>query len=152
MITHAPANYHCPMCAFVGGDYSEHNAASDLVVDRGAAFALISPKWWPDNPGGALIVPREHIENIYDLHRDTGHAVWDLVQDVAIAMRRAYPCEGITVRQHNEPAGNQDMWHFHTHVIPRYTDDELYELNDAATWHSESERAPFAEALRKHSL
>jgi diadenosine tetraphosphate (Ap4A) HIT family hydrolase len=34
--------------------------------------------------------------------------------------------DGTSTRQHNEPAGNQDVWHYHEHVFPRYDGDELY--------------------------
>ena len=45
---------------------------------------------------------------------------------VAVAIRTGYPCDGVTVRQNNEPAGGQDVWHLHTHVIPRYIGDGKY--------------------------
>ena len=51
--------------------------------------------------------------NLYDLPAEVGHAVWDLTQRVAVAMRAAYDCDGISTRQYNEPAGNQDVWHLH---------------------------------------
>jgi diadenosine tetraphosphate (Ap4A) HIT family hydrolase len=54
---------------------------------------------------------------------DDGHAIYDLVR--RIAMRHTYGCDGISTRQHNEPAGYQDVWHFHLHVFPRYHGDVL---------------------------
>ncbi len=41
-------------------------------------------------------------------------------------MKEGYGCEGTSFRQHNEPAGYQDVWHYHLHVFPRWKDDELY--------------------------
>jgi histidine triad (HIT) family protein len=52
--------------------------------------------------------------------------VHDLVREVAIAIRQTYGCKGVSTRQHNEPAGNQDAWRYHVHVFPRYADDQLY--------------------------
>ena len=40
------------------------------------------------------------------------------VRRVAVAIRTGYPRDGMTVRQNNEPAGGQDVWHLHTHMIP----------------------------------
>ena len=114
------------------------------------AFARISPKWWPANPGAALVIPREHHENLYAVPPDIGHAVWDLVQQVAVAMRTAYACEGVSTRQHNEPAGDQDVWHLHVHVFPRHRDDSLYERNSEASWVGPEERAEYAETLAAH--
>jgi histidine triad (HIT) family protein len=52
--------------------------------------------------------------------------VHDLVREVAIAIRQTYGCKGVSTRQHNEPAGNQEAWRYHGHVFPRYADDQLY--------------------------
>ena len=41
-------------------------------------------------------------------------------------MKESYGCEGISLHQYNEPAGNQDVWHYHLHVIPRWPNDDLY--------------------------
>jgi hypothetical protein len=47
-----------------------------------------------------------------------------------------FGCEGISTRQHDEPAGNQDIWLVHRHVFPRGTVDRPYERH--------AERAPAA--------
>lgn len=44
----------------------------------------------------------------------------------ALALKAALSCDGISTRQQNEPAGDQDVWHYHVHVFPRYADDGLY--------------------------
>jgi len=40
-------------------------------------------------------------------------------------MKTELRCEEISLRQHNEPAGSQDVWHYHVHVIPRWHGDDL---------------------------
>lgn len=40
-------------------------------------------------------------------------------------MKAAYGCDGVSTRQHNEPAGDQDVWHYHLHVVPRWHGDAL---------------------------
>jgi len=129
LISHEPAGYRCPLCGIQRGVYDEHNQPSDIVGGNTLAYARISPTWWPGNPGAALVIPKAHHENLYDLPDVVGHAVWDLTRNVATAMRAAYPCEGISTRQHNEPAGNQDVWDLHVHVFPRHRDDDLYVRN-----------------------
>jgi histidine triad (HIT) family protein len=69
------------------------------------------------------VVPNEHFENIYNLPAEYGHRIFEVAQKVAIAMKRAYGCDGITTRQNNEPEGDQHAFHFHFHVWPRYKDD-----------------------------
>jgi hypothetical protein len=52
------------------------------------------------------------------------------------------------MRQHNEPGGGQNVWHFHVHVLPRRADDRLNELNAAARTATVEERASLAAQLR----
>lgn len=121
--------------------------ASDVVAVTDLAYARIAPKWWPGNPGAVLVIPRAHHENLYELPATVGHAVWDLTQVVAVAMRSAYACEGVSTRQHNEPSGNQDVWHLHVHVFPRTHGDRLYERHLEASWLSAEQRRPYADKL-----
>ena len=61
-------------------------------------------------------------------------------------MKAAYNCDGVSTRQHNEPAGNQDVWHYHLHVFPRYAGDNLYSTQRALM--PIEERARYTQALR----
>ena len=147
MHTHEPEGYDCPFCRLQRGVHNEHNRPEDVVGVTEHAYARIAPRWWPANHGAALVVPRTHHENLYDLPADIGHAVWDLTQRVAVAMRETYDCAGISTRQHNEPAGGQDVWHLHVHVFPRREDDRLYERHREHRWASPEERRPYADRL-----
>jgi histidine triad (HIT) family protein len=144
---HEPDDYDCPFCRIQRGIHDEHNQPGDVVAVTDLAYARVAPKWWPDNPGAALVIPRCHHENLYAIPSEVGHAVWDLTQQVAVAMRTAYDCEGISTRQHNEPAGNQDVWHLHVHVFPRRADDRLYEQHRSTRWVTAAEREPYADRL-----
>jgi len=145
--SHEPAGYECPFCDLPRGAVNEHNQLNDVVAVTQHAYARISPKWWVDNPGAVLVIPRTHHENLYTIPPVIGHAVWDLTQRVAVGMREVYDCRGVSTRQHNEPAGNQDVWHLHVHVFPRHSDDRLYERDRETRWVGHDERAPYAELL-----
>ena len=71
-------------------------------------------------------MPRRHYENVSDVPDDLGHDVFRATRRLANAMRIAFGCEGVSTRQHNGPAGDQDVWHYHLHVFPRYPDDGLH--------------------------
>ena len=148
-ITHEPPGYACPFCALVAGALNGVNVPGDIVRRTPAAMAFIAARWWPGNPGHVLVVPTDHHENLYDLPAAAGHAVHDLARTIAVAMRAAYPCEGISLRQNNEPAGSQTVWHYHVHVFPRYPDDDLYRSAPSDTWTTPSDRFPYAAKLRK---
>ncbi|NMM25617.1 MAG: HIT domain-containing protein [Phycicoccus sp.] len=79
---------------------------------------------------------------------DEGHAVWDLTRRVAVAMRETFDCAGISTRQHNEPAEDQDVWHLHVHVFPRHQGVALYRRHDDAGFAPPKERALWAALLR----
>lgn len=96
------------------------------------------------------MVPTAHHENLYDLPAVDGHAVHDAVREIAVAIRHTYGCEGVSTRQHNEPAGYQDAWHYHVHVFPRYPGDNLYNTSHLPDPASAEERQPYARRLRAY--
>jgi histidine triad (HIT) family protein len=150
VFNHEPEGYSCPFCRLVTGGEDRINVQADVVRRSGLATAFIAPRWWPNNHGHVLVVPDAHHENLYDLPSRSGHAVHDLVREIAIAIRETYGCEGTSVRQHNEPAGNQDAWHYHVHVYPRYPGDGLYGSRPYPEFVSAEARRPFAERLRAY--
>jgi histidine triad (HIT) family protein len=149
VFNHEPSDYPCPFCRLVaGGDNQQINTQQDIVRRDRLATAFVSPRWWPRNHGHVLVVPDAHHENLYDLPSVYGHAVHDLVREMATAIRATYGCDGTSVRQHNKPAGNQDVWHYHVHVFPRYVDDELYATTPHAAFRTPAERRRYVDKLR----
>ncbi|GAB4048597.1 HIT family protein [Catellatospora paridis] len=146
-ITHEPTGYQCPFCDLLAGQGDRINAPEDIVQRTEHAAALIAPRWWPKNLGHVLVVPTDHHENLYSIPADAYRAVGDLVREVAVAIRETYDCEGVSTRQHNEPAGYQDVWHLHVHVFPRYAGDELYRSRPRAGWATFEERQVYAKRL-----
>lgn len=116
--SHEPAGYRCTFCAIAAGAESEFTAWRDEHV-----LVQISLHWHTDNPGKALVIPLAHHENVYTLPDELAGRIAAAVRRVALAIRTGYPADGVTVLQNNEPAGDQDVWHLHTHVIPRYAGD-----------------------------
>lgn len=150
MYNHAPEGYNCPFCLVVRGseDESVYTIPADIVWQDAMVTACIASHQWPNNPGHVLVIPNQHFENIYDLPLDFAMAIHACVRSVALAMKVAYGCDGISTRQHNEPAGNQDVWHYHMHVFPRYPNDQLYLTRRARM--APDERAVYATRLRMH--
>jgi histidine triad (HIT) family protein len=129
MYNHEPPDYICPFCQLIKGIGDEkgiYTQVEDLIYQDEMVAAFINSRWWKNNPGHVVIIPARHFENIYDLPLDYAFEIHKLARKVALALKTAYACDGISTRQHNEPAGYQEVWHYHLHVFPRYTDDELY--------------------------
>ncbi|WP_246613042.1 HIT family protein [Paractinoplanes bogorensis] len=152
MFNHEPDGYECPFCRLVAGvdDPAGVNLTADIVRRNPLATAFVAPGWWPNNQGHVLVVSDAHHENLYDLPAEAGHAVHDLVREVAVAIRHTYDCAGVSTRQHNEPAGHQTAWHYHVHVFPRYPGDELYKSPSLPGFASPAARLPYARKLRAY--
>ena len=145
---HEPPGYACPFCRLLGGVETERNRVDDVVWRGECTTAFVSPKWWPANPGAVIVIPNTHVENLYEIEDDLLGAVYATTKRVVLAMKTAYACEGTSTRQHNEPGGQQDVWHFHVHVFPRSEGDELYARQAQSRWVAAEERAGYAAQLR----
>ena len=110
-------------------------------------LAFIASHWWAKNKGHVLVIPARHYENIYDLPDEVGARIFAVSKMIAVAMKASYACDGISTRQHNEPAGDQEVWHYHLHVFPRYVDDHLYLADGEKSLSLPEERKPFARKL-----
>jgi histidine triad (HIT) family protein len=147
MYRHAPKNYDCPFCAVVRGEERPPWTFRDDVVWRDdASTAWVNRRWWANNPGNVVLVPNRHVENIYELDRELAAGVHETARRIAVAMKGSYGCGGVSTRQHNEPAGDQEVWHYHLHVFPRWQGDDLYRSPYRLT--TAEERRPYAKRLR----
>lgn len=152
MYSHTPKDYVCPICVAIEGKENNQTLIrqDDIFYKDDSIIAFINSRTWPNNPGGVIIVPNKHFENLYDVPDELLSKIYLLAKKVAIALKETYKCDGTSTRQHNEPAGNQDAWHFHVHVMPRYNNDLLYQLNDKKRWTTPEERKPYANKLKKY--
>jgi histidine triad (HIT) family protein len=151
-LVHEPDVYPCPFCALAAGSLTGTPRQSDIVRESKRAIAFISPRWWPNNRGHVIVIPRTHVENVYAIGKRDAHAVADLVREVAIGIRATYGCDGVSTVQLNEPAGGQEVWHLHEHVVPRYVGDRPTGADPLAHPASLAERKIFAARLRAYWL
>lgn len=151
MYNHEPKLYVCPFCRLSKGKTIGINDKRDIVFEDKNTIAFVSPKWWIHNAGHIIVVPKKHHENIYDIPDNILSDVYKTAKKIAIAIRETYSCDGTSMRQHNEPAGNQDVWHFHVHVFPRYKNDNLY-LNHKNTKIilSHKDKKQFVDRIKKY--
>lgn len=103
----------------------------------------------PVHPGHTLVVPKKFARNLLDIDHDSYTAVMETVRTLAPVVRDAVEAEGINVHINNEPAAGQVVFHFHVHIIPRYSDDGF------THWHGkrpykDGEAAVVAEKIREH--
>lgn len=121
----APEGYVCPIC--LGIQRVESPATlirpSDIVYEDELVTAFINSFFVGRNAGHVIVVTNQHFESIYELPTNYGHRVFEVSKKIALALKEAYGCDGITTRQNNEPAADQHAFHYHFHVFPRYDND-----------------------------
>ena len=100
------------------GDIPAHKIYED---ERVLAFLDIMPR----AAGHALVIPKAPARNLLDVEPSDLAAVMAVAQRVAQAQMQVFDAEGITVTQHNEKAGGQEVFHLHVHVIPRHAGIDL---------------------------
>lgn len=107
---------NCIFCRIATGQ-----APASIVAETPEALAFMDINQATD--GHVLIIPRRHIVDIYGMDPDTTGAVFRLTVDVAKAVKAALRCDGLNLLQANEAAGQQEVFHFHVHVVARYAGD-----------------------------
>ena len=77
----------------------------------------------PATRGHALILPKEHADNLYQLPEELTGRAFVLAKKMAASMTEPLGCQGFNIVQNNGEVAGQTVFHFHIHLVPRYTDD-----------------------------
>jgi histidine triad (HIT) family protein len=108
----------CIFCKIVAGELPSEVVQED---EHTVAFMDINP--W--TRGHALVIPRNHSPNLYEVGEDDLRRTSSAAKRLALRMRQRLECDGVNLLNASEPAAWQTVFHFHVHVIPRYRDDPL---------------------------
>src|SRR4051812_15955120 len=108
----------CMFCKIVAGDLPSTIVDED---DRTVAFMDINPA----TRGHALVIPRRHAKNLLEIDADDLSAVALGAKRLAARAEGALGADGVTLLNSCGAVAWQTVFHFHVHVIPRYTDDPL---------------------------
>ena len=109
---------NCIFCKIAGGDIPSATLYEDddfrVILDLG-----------PATKGHALILPKNHFDDIYSMDDATAAHVFQVAVKVAKAMKETLGCEGLNIVQNNGEIAGQTVFHFHMHIIPRYKGDTV---------------------------
>ncbi len=108
----------CIFCKIVTGELPAEVIESD---EHTLSFMDINP--W--TRGHALVIPRNHSRNLYEISEEDLRNVAVAAKRLALRMEERLGCDGVNLLNSCEPAAWQTVFHFHVHVIPRYDDDPL---------------------------
>jgi len=150
MYNHEPENYRCPLCAIRNGVEGgfPYTKQADIIYQDQDLVAVIASHGWETNKGHVIVFPKKHVVNIYTIDDKILAKLHIFAKKVALAMKKEYGCEGITIRQNNEKPGDQDVWHFHLHVFPRYKEDNINQIPGLRKFSEPDERKEYASKLK----
>ena len=77
----------------------------------------------PINYGHALLIPKAHYENLYNLPDEVLRELAPLIKKIAVAVKQGVKADGINIGMNNEGAAGQLVPHAHFHIIPRFSND-----------------------------
>ena len=72
----------------------------------------------PQVEGHCLVVPKAASRGLLDAEANTLTRVMPVVQKIARAAVAAMGADGFQLRQYNEAAGGQTVFHLHFHILP----------------------------------
>ena len=108
---------NCIFCKIANGDIP----SSTIYEDD---FFRVILDLSPATKGHALILPKQHMADIFEMNEDLAAKVFVLANKIAKAMKEALGCDGLNIVQNNGSTAGQTVFHFHMHLIPRYGKDE----------------------------
>lgn len=106
----------CIFCKIANGEIPSRTIYED------EAFRVILDLE-PATKGHALILPKSHAANIYELPEGLASEVLVLAKRMATKMTEKLKCDGFNLVQNNGEVAGQTVSHFHMHLIPRYEGD-----------------------------
>ena len=136
-----PRDFNCEFCEIVA---NEEPAREVLRTDSVVAFFPTSPA----TLGHTLIIPRDHISDIWSLDEPTSHDLTDATLRVARAVKEAIAMDGMNIIQSNGEAATQSVFHLHVHVVPRQSNDGIGRIWPPETNWSEAVKDDAWERIR----
>ena len=109
---------NCIFCKIANGEIPAATLYEDedfrVILDLG-----------PASKGHALILPKAHAANIYEISDEMAAKAMVLAKKMATKMTDALGCDGFNIVQNNGEQAGQTVFHFHMHLIPRYKGDKV---------------------------
>lgn len=108
----------CLFCKIVKGKEKAFKVFEDENT-----FAFLDK--FPASKGHSIVVPKKHRKNIFELKDEEVSQVFKTVKKVSEGVKKAFSPKGINILQSNGKKAGQEIFHFHTHVVPRYEGDGI---------------------------
>lgn len=111
----------CIFCQIIEGTIPSSKIYEDKHV---YAFMDITPV----TKGHVLLVPKKHVENVYDFTEEDAAHFFAAAPKIANVLKDHFEPAGMNLLQNNGAPAGQTVFHFHLHFIPRYDETDGFQL------------------------
>ncbi len=115
---------NCIFCKILAGDIP-----SRVVYEDEDFKAIMDVS--PATKGHCLLLPKNHYANLYEMPDDVASRLLPVAKKIAAHLTEVLKCDGLNLVQNNGEVAGQTVFHFHMHLIPRYSDGVVTDV----TWH-----------------
>lgn len=112
--------------------YDKNNIFGKILRGEAPAFTVHEDEHciaildvMPQADGHTLVLPRAAAENLFDLDSAAASHLIQTTQIVARAVQSAFEPDGLRLMQFNGLAAGQTVFHFHMHIIPCFSGQQL---------------------------
>jgi diadenosine tetraphosphate (Ap4A) HIT family hydrolase len=107
-----PPNAKCPFC----------NLDKERIwMDTESAVVVLDG--FPVAEGHSLVIPKRHVELLFELPEAELTQAWSLIAKVRLLLKRKYAPDGFNIGVNEGKSAVQTIRHAHVHVIPRRSGD-----------------------------
>jgi histidine triad (HIT) family protein len=135
----------CIFCKIINGEIP---AAKVYENEHVMAFLDISQV----TKGHTLVIPKVHKENLYEIDPETARNYFEAVPEIAKAIKAEFDPVGLNLINNNGELAGQTVFHFHSHLIPRYgkSDGLGVVWKSHQSEYTASDLQEISEAIKKH--
>jgi histidine triad (HIT) family protein len=102
---------------------AQKQAPGSIIYENETVMAFLDTR--PLSEGHTLVIPKEHYKDIFDTPEEVLCHAHKISRRIALALKKAFKVDGISIFQQNGRAANQEILHLHVHVVPRYEGKKL---------------------------
>lgn len=114
-----PERLPCPYCENFAGRHSQVSGPPAVIAEDELTYSFLAPAPLGGMPGHTLVIPKRHVETIFELTFEEEAALAHAVAKTARMLRAALDPDGVLIQQNNGVAAFQTVPHVHFHVIPK---------------------------------
>jgi histidine triad (HIT) family protein len=112
----------CVFCDIING-----KSEAEILYQNENVISFLDIR--PVNYGHALVIPKKHYDNFLSVPAEELKHLMKGLQFITSAVMESINSDGFNLIVNSGKAAGQSVFHFHFHIIPRYTNDFRFKPN-----------------------